>query len=73
MQTENSTCKCCGVELSPIYQVIHQYIYNDFDETGQEVDPIHCGEEWDIIGFPDYCTMCTIDTVDEPDKDDLPF
>ncbi len=74
MQTENTTCKCCGVELSPICEVTPKFIYNDFDATGQEVDPIYCGEEWEIIGFTDYCTMCTIaDTVVETDKDDLPF
>jgi len=72
MQTENSTCKCCGQELAPIYEVTPKYIYNDFDATGQEVDAIWCGEEWEIIGFPDHCLDCEI-KKGERDKDDLPF
>jgi len=75
MQNE-STCKCCGAEVAPIWTVTDKFIYNDFDATGQEVDPIWCGEEYDIVGFPEFCEGCEdyISVINDDDNgDDLPF
>jgi len=52
-------CVCCGSDnVEPIYELKNDFIYNDFDQTGQEVDPIWCGESWEIIGFKDHCSDC---------------
>ncbi len=67
-------CKCCGTETAPIFNQRSVFIYNDFDLTGQEVDPIWVDYEYDHIGFQELCHTCTV--AKQPpytQDDDLPF
>jgi hypothetical protein len=73
MTQQEDLCKCCGKETAPVFELTNKFIYNDFDLTGQEVDPIWCGEEFDFVGFKELCPECELKQIIEPDKDDLPF
>ena len=67
MQTEDSICLCCmqeetNVIMKPV--VIH----HDFDETGQEFDPI-VTDRSEIVGFEDYCPKCKADAERQRDAE----
>jgi hypothetical protein len=56
MQTEDTIClRCKQEETSPVWKA--EVIYHDFDETGQEFDPI-VTDNYDIVGFEDHCHKC---------------
>jgi hypothetical protein len=68
---------CCHKEeTAPVWAPT--VIYIDFDECGQEHDPI-VTDTYDIIGFEDYCNACEdeIRKREEEERDesddDLPF
>lgn len=67
MQTEDSICLCCmqeetNVIMKPV--VIH----HDFDETGQEFDPI-VTDRSEIVGFEDYCPKCNAEYQKQRDAE----
>lgn len=79
MQTESSICLCCmQEETAPVWKPVT--IYHDFDETGQEYDPI-VTDNYEIVGFEDYCAQCNTEYQKQRDAerwaasfpDGLPF
>jgi hypothetical protein len=57
MQTEDSICLCCfQEETAPVWKPV-VIPAPDFDECGQEFDPI-VTDNYDLVGFEDYCPKC---------------
>lgn len=70
---DNTICLCCfQEETAPVWKP--QVIYHDFDECGQEFDPI-VTDNREIVGFEDYCPKCIEDFRKrmQADNDDIPF
>jgi hypothetical protein len=78
-QDPDSLCLCCkerrtDMIMKPVV------IYHDFDQTGQEYDPI-VTDNYEIVGFEDYCPKCKADAEQQRDAelwaasfpDGLPF
>lgn len=71
----DSICLCCHQEeTAPVFKP--EVIYIDFDECGQEFDPI-VTDRYDLVGFEDYCPNCRKEFDKQRDayasSDDLPF
>lgn len=66
---DQECCVCCGMPLVP--RTEQEYLYHDFDSTGQEFDPIWIGEIQDQKN-PWYKCDCEGNGNIAYD-DDLPF
>lgn len=71
---DNTICLCCfQEETAPVWKPV-VIPAPDFDECGQEFDPI-VTDNRDIVGFEDYCPKCIEDFKKRMQayNDDIPF
>jgi hypothetical protein len=78
-QDPDSLCQCCKERVTDMIMK-PVVIYHDFDQTGQEYDPI-VTDNYEIVGFEDYCPKCKAEDQKQRDAerwaasfpDGLPF